>query len=95
MVGNKDGHTPSPLIMFMLTVLHDARLEWQKNKAIHLKAFKTMLKADRPGRLNYFSYKNDTIQNASCRTTMGHKLLALSLSADTYTSLPDALNAKP
>jgi hypothetical protein len=38
MINDKDGHVPSPLIMFTSTALHHAHLEWQKNKGVHPKA---------------------------------------------------------
>jgi hypothetical protein len=60
MINDKDGHIPSPLIMFTCTALHHALLEWQKNKGVHPKASKSKLKADRPDRSNYFNYKNDS-----------------------------------
>jgi len=48
MINDKDGHIPSPLIMFTCTALCHALLEWQKNKGVHPKASKSKLKADRP-----------------------------------------------
>ena len=55
-IDDKDGHIPSPLIMFTCTTLHHALVEWQKNKCVHPKASKSKLKADRPDHLNYFNY---------------------------------------
>jgi len=55
MIDDKDGHRPSPLIMFTCTALRHALLEWQKNKGVHPKASKSKLKADRPDRSNYFN----------------------------------------
>jgi len=46
MIDDKDGHIPSPLIMFTCTALRHALLEWQKNKGVHPKASKSELKAD-------------------------------------------------
>jgi hypothetical protein len=40
MIDDKDGHIPSPLIMFTSTTFRHAFLEWQKNKGIHPKASK-------------------------------------------------------
>jgi hypothetical protein len=85
MVNDKDGHIPSPLIMFTCTALRHALLEWQKNKGVHPKASKSKLKADIPDPLNYFNYKNDGGKNASCCATMGHKLLTSPGIADSYT----------
>ena len=65
MLNDKDGHIASPLIMFTCTALRHALLEWQKNKAVHPKASKSMLKADRPDRSNNFNHKNDGGKNAS------------------------------
>jgi hypothetical protein len=66
MINDKDGHIPSPLIMFTCTALRHALLEWQKNKGVYPKASKSELKADRPDRLNYFNHKNDGGKIASC-----------------------------
>jgi len=66
MINDKDGHIPSPLIMFTCTALRRALLEWQKNKGVHPKASKSKLKADRPDRSNYFNHKNDGGKIASC-----------------------------
>jgi len=52
MVDDKDGHIPSPLIMFTCTALRHAFLEWQNNKGVYPKASKAKLKADRPDRSN-------------------------------------------
>jgi len=83
MIDDKDGHLPSPLIMFTCTALHHALLEWQKNKGVPLKACKSMLEADRPDCSNYFNYKNDGGKNASCCAAMGRKLSTLPGVADT------------
>jgi hypothetical protein len=66
MIDDKDGHIPSPLILFTSTALRHALLEWPKNKGVHPKAFKSNLKADIPDRSNYFNSKNDGGKNASC-----------------------------
>jgi len=95
MINDKDGHIPSPLIMSTCTALHHALLEWQKNKGVHRKAFKSKLKADRPDRSNYFNYKNDGGKNASCCAATGRKLLTSPGVADTYTSLMNTWNTLP
>jgi len=59
MIDDKDGHIPSPLIMFTSTALCHALLEWQKNKGVHPKASKLKLKADRPDLSKNFNYKDD------------------------------------
>jgi hypothetical protein len=46
MIDDKDGHVPSPLIMFTCTALRHAILKWEKNKGVHLTASKSKLKAD-------------------------------------------------
>ena len=74
MIHDKDGHIPSPLIMFTCTALRHALVEWQRNTGVHPKASKSKLKADRPDRVNYFNYKNDGGRNASCCGAMGRKL---------------------
>jgi len=65
---------------------------WQQDNGVHPEASKSMLKADRPDRLNDFNYKNDGDKIASCCTAMGRKLLTLSGIADTYTSLMNTWN---
>jgi len=92
LINDKDGHIPSPLIMFTCTALRHALLEWQKNKGVHPKAAKSQLKADRPDHSNYFNYKNDAGKNASCCAATGPKLLTLSGVADTYTFLMNTCN---
>jgi hypothetical protein len=59
LIDEKDGHIPSPLIMFTRTALRHPLLEWQKNIGVHLKASKSKLKVDRPDRSNNFNYKKD------------------------------------
>jgi len=83
MIEDKDGHKPSPLIMFTCTALCHALLQWQKNKVIHPKASQSKLKEDRPDRSNYFNYKNVRGQNASCCTATGPKLVTSPGVADT------------
>jgi len=90
-----DGYIPSPLIMFTCTALRPALLEWQKDKGVHPKASKSKLKADRPERSNYFNYKNDGGQNATCCGATGRKLLSLPGVADTYAFLINTWNILP
>jgi hypothetical protein len=95
MIDDKDGHIPSPLIMFTCTVLRHALLEWQKYKGVHPKASKSKLKADRPDRSNYFNFKNVCGKIASCCAVMGRKLLTPHGVADTYTVLMNPWNTPP
>jgi hypothetical protein len=95
MINDKDGHIPSPLIMFTCTALLHCLLEWQKNKGVHPIASKSWLKADRPDRLNYFNHKNDGGKNASCCAATGPKLLTSPGVADTYTFLMNTWNTLP
>jgi hypothetical protein len=94
-IDDKDGHIPSPLILFPCTALHLALLEWQKNKGVHLKASKSKLNADRPDRSNYFNYKNDSGKHTSCWATTGRMLLTSAGVADTYTFLMNTWNTLP
>jgi len=87
MIDDKDGHIPLPLFMFTCTALRYALLEWQKNKGVYLKASKSTLKADRPGRANCFNCKNDGGKIVSCCAVTGRKLLTSLGIADTYTFL--------
>ena len=95
MINDKDGHIPSPLIMFTCTALRHALLEWQRNKGAHLKASKSKLKADRVDPSNYFNYKNDGGKNASCSAAIGRKLLTSPGFADTYTFVMNTWNTLP
>jgi len=95
MIDDKDGHIPSPLIMFTCTVLRHALLEWQKNKGVHLKASKSKLEADRGDRSKYFNYKNDGGKNASCCAATGRKLLTSPGVADIYAFLMNIRNTLP
>jgi len=92
MIDDKDGQIPSPLIMFTCTALHNAFLEWQKNKGVHPKASKSKMNANRPDRSNYFNYKNDGGKNASCCAATGCKLLTSPGVADTYELLMNTWN---
>jgi len=95
MIEDKDGHIPSPLIMFTFTTLRHALLEWQKNKRVHPKASKSKLKADRPDCSNYFNCRNDGGKIASCCAVTGRKLLTPPRVADTYTFLMNPWNTLP
>ena len=65
------------------------------NKGVHSKASKSQLKADKPDRSNYFNYKNDGGEKASCCAATGHKLLTSPGIADTYTFLMNTWNTLP
>jgi hypothetical protein len=95
MIDDKDGHIPSPLIMFTCTALCHALLERQKNKGVHPKASKSNLTTDRPDRLNYFNCKNDGGKIVSCRAVTGRKLLTSPGVAGTYTFLMNTWNTLP
>jgi len=95
MINDKDGHIPSPLIMFTCTTLPHALQEWQKNKGVHPKASKSNLKAHRPYHSNYFNYNNDGGKNACCCAAMGRKLLILHGVVDMYTFLINTWNTLP
>jgi len=95
MINDKDGHIPSPLIMFTCTALCHVFLEWQKNKGIHPLASKSKLKSDRPDRSNYFNHKYDGGKIASCCAVTGRKSLTSPGVADTYTFLMNTWNTLP
>ena len=95
MIDDKEGHLPSPMIMFTCTALRHALLEWQKNTHVHPKPSKSQLKADTPKSSNYFNYKNDSGKNASCCAATACKLLTLPGIADTYAFLMNTLNTLP
>jgi hypothetical protein len=95
MIDYKDGHIPSPLIMFTCTVLRHAHLEWQKNKGVHPKAAKSKLTVDRPDRSNYFNCKSDGGKIISCCAVTGRKLLTSLGVADMYTFLMNTWNPLP
>jgi len=95
MIDDKDGHIPSPLIMFTCTALRHALLEWQKNNGIHPKASKSKLKADRPDHSNYFNNKNDGDKNASCCVATCSKMLTSPGVADTYAFSINTWNTLP
>jgi hypothetical protein len=94
-IDNKDGHIPSPLIMFTCTALLHVLLEWQQNKGVDLKASKSKLKADRPDCSNYFNYKNDGGKTASRCAATGSKLFTSPGVADMYTFLMNPWNRLP
>jgi hypothetical protein len=94
-IDDKDGHIPSPLIMFTCTALRHTLQQWQKNKGVHPKASKSKLKADRPDGSNYFNCKNDSGKIASCCAVTGRKLLTSPGVADTYTFLMNTWNTLP
>jgi len=95
MIDDKDGHIPSPLIMFTCTALRHALLQWQKNKGVHPKASKSKLKVYRPDRSNYFNCKNDGGKIASSRAVTSRKLLTSPGVADRYTFLMNTWNTLP
>jgi len=95
MINDKDGHIPSPLIMFTCTTLRHALLEWQKNKGVHAKTSKSKLKADRPDRSNYFNHKTDGGKIAFCCAVTGRKLLTSPCVANTYMFLMNPWNTLP
>jgi len=95
MIDDKDGHIPSPLIIFTLTTLRHALLEWQTNNSVHPKASKSKLKEDRPDRSGYFNCKNDSGKIVSCCTETGRKLLTSPAVSDTYTFVMNTWNSLP
>jgi hypothetical protein len=92
MIDNKDGHIPSPLMVFSCTALCHALLEWQKNKGVHPKASQSKLIAEKPDRLGYFNYKKNGGKNASSCAATGCKLLTSPGVANTYTFLMNIWN---
>ena len=95
MIDEKDGHIPLPLIMFTSTALRHALLERQTNKSVPIKASNLKLKMNRPVRLNYFNYKNNSGKNPSCCAAMGHKLLTSPRVADTNRLFMNTCNPLP
>jgi len=95
MIDDKDGHIPSPLIMFTCTAFRHALLQWQKNKGVFLKASKSSWKANRPECSNYFNYKNPGGKDASCCAAIGRKLSTSPGVADTYTFLMNTWKTLP
>jgi len=92
MIDAKDGHIPSPLIMFTSTVLRHALWELQKYIAVPPKASKSTLKADRPHHSNYLNNKKDGGKNASWCAATGRKWLTLPGVADMFTFLMNTWN---
>ena len=95
MINDKDGHIPSPLIMFTCTALRCARLEWQKNEGVYPKASKSKLKENRPDRLNYVINENDGGKNASYCAATCRKLLTSPGIVATYPFLMNTGNTLP
>jgi hypothetical protein len=95
MIEYKDGHIPSPLIIFECTVLSIALLECQMNNGVCPKASKSKLKVDRADHSNYFNINNDGGKNTSYCTGMGCILLTLPGIADTNTYLMNTWNTPP
>jgi hypothetical protein len=95
MINDKNGHIPSPLIMFTCTPLRHALLEWPNNKGVHPKASMLRLKVDRPDCSNYLNHKNDGGKIASCYAATDPKLLTSPGVADTYTFLMNTWNTLP
>jgi hypothetical protein len=95
MINGQDGHIPSPLIIFPCTALLHALMEWQKNKSVHTNASKPKLNEDRPDCSNYFNYKNDGGEIASCCAARGCKLISSPGIVDTYTVLMNTWNTLP
>jgi len=92
MIEDKDGHIPSPLIMFTCTALSHAPLEWQQNTSVHPKAYKSKLKLDKPNRSNIFNYENGGGKNPLCCTGMGIKLVTLPGISDKDTYMMNTWN---
>jgi hypothetical protein len=94
-IADKDGHIPSPLIMFTCTALRYALLEWEKNKGVHLAASKSKLEVDRLDCFKYCNYKNDGGKIEFCGAVMGCKLLTSPGVADMYRFLMNTWNILP
>jgi hypothetical protein len=94
-INDRDGHIPSPLIMFSYPALRHSLLESEKNKGVHLQASKSKLKADRPHRSNYFNYHNDGGKNKSCCAATERKLSTSPGISNTYTLLMNTWNTLP
>jgi len=95
MIDDKDGHIPSPLIMFTCTALRHALLEWQKNKGVHPKPSKSKLTVDRADRSNHFNCNNDGGKIVSCCAVTRRKLLTSPGVADMYTFMMNTWNTLP
>jgi len=94
-IDDKVRHIPSPLVMVISTPLLCALLECEKNKGVPPKASNSKLNADRLDHSNYFDYKNDGGQDASCCAAMGRKLSTSPGVPDTYTFLMNTWNTLP
>ena len=95
MIDNKDGHIPSPLIMFTCTTLHHAFLEWQKIKGVPPKALESKFNVGSPQRSNNFNWMNNNGKTASRCARKGRKLLTSPDVADTVTLMVDTWNTPP
>jgi hypothetical protein len=95
MINDKDGQIPLPLNMFSGTALGHVAHQCQNNKGFHPKAFKSMLKADRPDCSNCFNSKSDGGNNASCCTATGRILLTSPGVTDRYKFLMNTRNTLP
>jgi hypothetical protein len=95
MIDDKDGHIPSPLLMFTCTALCHGLLEWQKNNGVHLKASKSKLKVDKPDRSRHFNGKNDIGKIVTCWAVTSRKLLTSPGVAHAYTFLMNTWNTLP
>ena len=95
MMDDRDGHIPSPLIIYTCTALRHAALELEMNEGVRPKDFKSKVKVDRPDRSNYFNYKNDGGMNASGSVAPGRKLLLSPRVAAKYTFFMTTWNKLP
>jgi hypothetical protein len=95
MIRGKDCHIPLPLIMFICTALRHALLEWEKNKGVHPKAFKSNLNADSSDCLKYFNYKNEGGKIVFYCAATGRKLGTSPGISHTYSSLMNTWNTLP
>jgi len=95
MIDEKDGHIPSPLIMFTCTVLSNILLEWHKCQGVYPNASKWYLKADKPDGFNNFHCQNAGGMILSYCAVTGCKLLTLPGIADTYPCLMNIWNTLP
>jgi hypothetical protein len=95
MLDDKDGHIPSPLIIFTCTASGHALLEWQMNKGVHANAFKSNLQADLPNHSNYFNHNINSGKNSSWCAATGGKLKTSPGIAEMYTFLINTWNTLP
>jgi hypothetical protein len=92
MIEDNDRHFPLPLIIFTCIALHHTLLKWQQYEDVNPNASKRKLNADRPNRMNYFSYKNDCCKRTFCCAATACKLLIFLGFADTYIILLNTWN---